>query len=217
MVILLVLIFGSSSNLAAAYGIAVTGAMLIDAVLIAVVLSQPVEVEPLWSSIGAAGALLHRRPRSISAPTCSRSPTAAGSRCCRRDRLHPAHHLGEGPQADDRPDERGEPADRGVHQVGRDQRRARSGHRGVHDQLDQRRAARAAAQPQAQQGASRAGHAADRADRGRALRRQREARSRSRIMARASIRVHPPLRLHGGDRRSRRACQARGLRAGRSR
>jgi KUP system potassium uptake protein len=38
MVILLVLTFRSSSNLAAAYGIAVTGAMLIDGVLIAVVL-----------------------------------------------------------------------------------------------------------------------------------------------------------------------------------
>jgi KUP system potassium uptake protein len=38
MVILLVIMFGSSSNLAAAYGIAVTGAMLIDAVLISVVL-----------------------------------------------------------------------------------------------------------------------------------------------------------------------------------
>ena len=38
MVILLVLTFGSSSNLAAAYGIAVTGAMLIDGVLISVVL-----------------------------------------------------------------------------------------------------------------------------------------------------------------------------------
>ena len=38
MVILLVLTFGSSSNLAAAYGIAVTGAMFIDSVLIAVVL-----------------------------------------------------------------------------------------------------------------------------------------------------------------------------------
>ena len=38
MVILLVLTFGSSTNLAAAYGIAVTGAMLIDGVLIAVVL-----------------------------------------------------------------------------------------------------------------------------------------------------------------------------------
>ena len=40
MVILLVIMFGSSSNLAAAYGIAVTGAMLIDGVLIAVVLLQ---------------------------------------------------------------------------------------------------------------------------------------------------------------------------------
>jgi KUP system potassium uptake protein len=40
MVILLVIMFGSSSNLAAAYGIAVTGAMLIDAVLISVVLLQ---------------------------------------------------------------------------------------------------------------------------------------------------------------------------------
>ncbi|CAA9542401.1 MAG: Kup system potassium uptake protein [uncultured Sphingosinicella sp.] len=38
MVILLVVTFGSSSNLAAAYGIAVTGAMFIDSVLIAVVL-----------------------------------------------------------------------------------------------------------------------------------------------------------------------------------
>jgi KUP system potassium uptake protein len=35
MVILLVLMFGSSSNLAAAYGIAVTGAMLIDGCLMA--------------------------------------------------------------------------------------------------------------------------------------------------------------------------------------
>jgi len=38
MVILLVLTFGNSSNLAAAYGIAVTGAMLIDGILISVVL-----------------------------------------------------------------------------------------------------------------------------------------------------------------------------------
>src|SRR4051794_2188298 len=40
MVIVLVLTFRSSSNLAAAYGIAVTGAMLIDTVLIAVVLRE---------------------------------------------------------------------------------------------------------------------------------------------------------------------------------
>ena len=40
MVILLVVSFGSSTNLGAAYGIAVTGAMLIDGVLISVVLTQ---------------------------------------------------------------------------------------------------------------------------------------------------------------------------------
>jgi KUP system potassium uptake protein len=40
MVILLVIAFGSSTNLGAAYGIAVTGAMLIDGILISVVLIQ---------------------------------------------------------------------------------------------------------------------------------------------------------------------------------
>jgi KUP system potassium uptake protein len=50
MVILLVFTFGSSSNLAAAYGIAVTGAMLIDGVLISVVLST-LWKWPLWKSV----------------------------------------------------------------------------------------------------------------------------------------------------------------------
>ena len=49
-VILLVLFFGSSSNLAAAYGIAVTGAMFIDTILIAVVLVS-LWKWPLWKSI----------------------------------------------------------------------------------------------------------------------------------------------------------------------
>jgi KUP system potassium uptake protein len=53
MVILLVVTFGSSTNLAAAYGIAVTGAMFIDTVLIAVVLFQLWR----WNRI-AAGLLL---------------------------------------------------------------------------------------------------------------------------------------------------------------
>ena len=53
MVILLVVTFQSSSNLAAAYGIAVTGAMLIDTVLIAVVLFSLWR----WNKI-AAGALV---------------------------------------------------------------------------------------------------------------------------------------------------------------
>ena len=50
MVIMLVLMFGSSSNLAAAYGIAVTGAMLIDGVLITVVLVT-LWKWPAWKAI----------------------------------------------------------------------------------------------------------------------------------------------------------------------
>jgi len=50
MVILLVLMFGSSSNLAAAYGIAVTGAMLIDGLLISVVLIS-LWKWPSWKAI----------------------------------------------------------------------------------------------------------------------------------------------------------------------
>jgi KUP system potassium uptake protein len=50
MVILLVLMFGSSSNLAAAYGIAVTGAMLIDGMLISVVLIS-LWKWPSWKAI----------------------------------------------------------------------------------------------------------------------------------------------------------------------
>jgi KUP system potassium uptake protein len=54
MVLLLVLTFRSSSNLAAAYGIAVTGAMLIDSVLIAVVLITMWK----WNRIIAIGLLV---------------------------------------------------------------------------------------------------------------------------------------------------------------
>ena len=53
MVILLVLTFRSSSNLAAAYGIAVTGAMIIDTVLISVVLRHMWN----WNKFAAAGLL----------------------------------------------------------------------------------------------------------------------------------------------------------------
>ena len=73
-----------------------------------------------------ARALLHRR-RRLSRGEPAQDPRrrlvpAAG----RRDRLHLAHHLGEGPPADDRPDERGEPADGDLHQVGGAQRGARA-------------------------------------------------------------------------------------------
>jgi KUP system potassium uptake protein len=50
MVIVLVLFFGSSSNLAAAYGIAVTGAMFIDTILLAAVLIS-LWRWPLWKAL----------------------------------------------------------------------------------------------------------------------------------------------------------------------
>ena len=118
MVILLVLTFRSSSNLAAAYGIAVTGAMLIDTVLIAVVLSR------LWNwNRWVVGGLLflffttdfaYLSANLLKVPRRRLVPAAG-----RRHRLHLADHLGEGPQADDRPHGRSQPADGDLHQVGR--------------------------------------------------------------------------------------------------
>ena len=69
MVILLVLTFRSSSNLAAAYGIAVTGAMLIDTRADRGRAAPDVELEPLGRR-RAAGPVLHRRRRSILRRTC---------------------------------------------------------------------------------------------------------------------------------------------------
>ena len=68
MVILLVLFFQTSTNLAAAYGIAVTGAMFIDTCLLTVVLFVAVEVEALARGADARR-LLPRRHRLFRAPT----------------------------------------------------------------------------------------------------------------------------------------------------
>jgi KUP system potassium uptake protein len=111
MVILLVLTFQTSSNLTAAYGIAVTGAMFIDTCLLAVVLFTLWK----WNRLGWRSRC--SRSSSSSTSPISREPhQGAGRRLVpaadRRHRLHPAHHLGEGPQADDRADERGGDADR---------------------------------------------------------------------------------------------------------
>jgi KUP system potassium uptake protein len=57
MVLALVVFFQSSSNLAAAYGIAVTGAMFIDTILIAVVLVS-LWKWPLWKTVPVIGAFI---------------------------------------------------------------------------------------------------------------------------------------------------------------
>ena len=80
MVILLVLTFRSSSNLAAAYGIAVTGAMLIDGVLISVVLLR------LWKWTGCWRSPCSRVFFTIDVALFRRQPAEgarreAGSRC----------------------------------------------------------------------------------------------------------------------------------------
>ena len=64
MVIVLVLFFRSSTNLAAAYGIAVTGAMFIDTILLAVVLISAVELAGVEGA--AAGRGVHRRRHGLS-------------------------------------------------------------------------------------------------------------------------------------------------------
>ena len=80
MVIVLVLTFRSSSNLAAAYGIAVTGAMLIDTVLIAVVLRQMWN----WNRVLVGGLLVLFFAVDVSylgGEPAEDSRLAAGSRC----------------------------------------------------------------------------------------------------------------------------------------
>ena len=93
MVILLVLFFRTSSNLAAAYGIAVTGAMFIDTCLLTVVLFSLWKWKP-WLAIPLLAHLLPRRHRLF-----RRQPDqGAGRRLVpaagRLHRLHLAHHLG---------------------------------------------------------------------------------------------------------------------------
>ena len=111
MVILLVLFFQNSSNLAAAYGIAVTGAMFIDTCLLTVVLFSLWKWKP-WLAVPVLAVFFTRRHRLF-----RRQPHQGARRrlvpaAGRPVRLHPAHHLGAGPAADDQADERGGDAGR---------------------------------------------------------------------------------------------------------
>ena len=179
--------------------------MMIDTCLMSVVLLRDVELEPVVA-VADRSALFFMVDLAYFCSNMLEDPRrrlvpAAG----RRDRLHAPDDLGEGPPADDRAHERGEPADRDLHQVGGAQRRAGAGHGGVHDRAHERRPACAAAQSQAQQGAARARRAADGRDRGRAVCARERARRRSRTLAAGFYRVHAALRLHGRDRRPERA------------
>ena len=78
-VVALVLGFGSSTNLAAAYGIAVTGTMAITTVLAFVVARADVALEPALRASRSSARSCSSMSAS-SAPTSSRSSMAAGSR-----------------------------------------------------------------------------------------------------------------------------------------
>ena len=154
---LLVLGFRSSDNLGGAYGIAVTLAMLIDSVLIFVVMRRIWG----WSRAGRAAPsrcrccaidLAFLASNSLKIPERRLVPAAD-----RRRRVHAAHDLEARPRAADGAAGRGLDAARPLHREHRGEPAdARAGHRGVPDVDRRPRAARAAAQPEAQQGAARA-------------------------------------------------------------
>ena len=85
---LLVIGFRESTRLASAYGIAVTGTMLITTLMLGVLVFQVWKLEP-----AARDATIGTVPRWSTAPTSRRtsprSPTAAGSRCWSRRSASP--------------------------------------------------------------------------------------------------------------------------------
>ena len=155
-IIALVIGFRNSDNLAGAYGIAVTMAMLIDSILIFVVMRRLWDW-PVWIAILITHAALADRPdipRVERAQDPRRRLVPAPDR---RHRVHAADDVEERPVAADaasvgrrdaarplHPEHRGVTAD------------ARRRHGRVPDVDAQPRPARAAAQPEAQQGAARA-------------------------------------------------------------
>ena len=88
MVIVLVVGFRESGRLASAYGIAVTGTMLITTMMLGVLVFQVWKLEP--AARDGDDRHLPGRRRHLSSPrTSPRSPTAAGSRCWSRRSASP--------------------------------------------------------------------------------------------------------------------------------
>ncbi len=148
LVILLVLGFRTSDDLAAAYGIAVTGTMTITTMMVAV-LVLTVWHWPRWWAVPLLVVMLvidgaYFASNLTKIPDGGWFPLMVGGVAFT---LLTTWARGSAP--DDAPPARKRDADRGVHQVGGDGGDSGPGHRGVHDQLARRRAARAAAQSQA--------------------------------------------------------------------
>ena len=195
-VIALVLMFRSSTALASAYGVSVSGTMLIDTLLLALVARA---LWPRWRIWVLPLCVLffdHRRrlPRRQRRQVLRRRlvPGGAGHRG-----VHAAAHLAPRPRAAARGGPQGRhPARQLPARPDAGAADARAGHGDLHDRRQGRGAARAAAQPQAQQGAARAQRVPDRGDAQRAARAEGQApedrADRRRLLSRAD-----PLRLHG--------------------
>jgi hypothetical protein len=200
MTLAVVLGFRSSDNLGAAYGIAVVGTMTIDSVLVMIVFRRLWN----WSRARARGrpAVPVRRPRL---PHRERGQGRAWRLVPARARQHHLHrHVDVAPRQGTRHarDQAGRPRARAVHRLDRRaSAAARAGHGDLPHREPGRRAARAAAQPQAQQGAARAQHHAHRGNRrhanGRAGRMRVRAAARRRF-----LRGDAALRLRRGHGRA---------------
>ena len=208
MVLCLVIGFQSSSNLASAYGIAVTGSMAIDSILVGLVMAK------IWGWSGALvkpliGAFLVMDLSFFFAnagqdPPWRLVPARRGA-----DPVPAAHHLEARPRAGARAPHPGCAADRDFSRIRRRKGGAGEGYGDVPGWRKGRRAHRAPAQPQAQPGAARARRAArDRCGRA-ALRAHRGPHHR--VRARAQLPPHrAALRLHGRRQRAPRRSPTRG-------
>lgn len=162
----LVLGFQTSSNLASAYGVAVTGTMLITTVLAALVMFRVWGWRSRWIR-GMVGLFLvvdltffFLLRQHHQGDAWRLVPAGAGF-----GRLRAADHVEAGPRAAGRAARPGRDAGRNAlgFAVGPDSARARHG--GLPDRRETRRSVRVAAQPEAQPGPARTGRAAHRVDR----------------------------------------------------
>ena len=210
MVVMLVLGFRESTRLASAYGIAVTGTMVITTIMLGVLVFQVWR----WNRIVAAltiglflivdGAFFASNITKVADGGWFPLLTA------RRD-LHDPDHVGHRPKAHAGAAYRRRAAVADLHQVDREIRSSRARDGRVPVTFGRSCPAGASAQFEAQPGASRASADPDREGRGRALRPRRQT-TRSSGCRERLLPCHPSLRFHGRAGHSRCAGAKQGMR-----
>ena len=157
--LLLVVGFGSSSELGGAYGVAVTGTMAITNILFVAVARQRWNWKT-WQVTAVPGRLPHHRSRVLFLQPAQGAARRVGAVGRRRDDVRAHDDMEAGTDAalehpaSQLTSARSVPARRGQPQAG-----SGAGHRGLHDVGPRRHSRGAAASPEAQQGAARTGHA----------------------------------------------------------